>query len=86
LRKLDVSDNVLETLPDDVDRLKELRVLILWDNPIGHYPNSLGLLEKLEVLDLLNNQIGYDTQTRLKNILPNTKIIMSAPCRCEDGE
>jgi Leucine-rich repeat (LRR) protein len=86
LRTLDIADNFIERIPEEIDRLKELRLFILWDNPISYYPNSLGLLENLEILDLLNNQMNIDTQTRLTNILPKTRIIMSAPCRCEDGE
>jgi Leucine-rich repeat (LRR) protein len=86
LETLDLADNFIERIPEEVDRLKNLRLLILWDNPINYYPNSLGLLENLEILDLLNNQMNIDTQTRLRNILPKARIIMSAPCRCEDGE
>jgi Leucine-rich repeat (LRR) protein len=86
MKSVDLSDNFLDRIPENINQLKSLKILILWDNPISVYPNSLGLLEELEILDLLNNQMNSDTQTRLNNILPQTRIIMSPPCRCQDGE
>lgn len=86
LRHLDLSDNYLSVIPDRIEDLDSLRYLILWDNPITLYPNSMGMLEKLEYLDLLHNQMGADTQDRLTNILPRTRIIFSAPCRCEESD
>ena len=86
LRRLDFSDNFLTEIPESIENLQELRLLILWDNPINSYPNELGELNKLEHLDLLNNIMSYDTQERLISLLPKCNIIMSTPCRCEDGQ
>lgn len=86
LRRLDLHDNFVTEIPEAVENLKELRLLILWDNPINNYPNELGELSNLEHLDLLNNVMSFDTQERLLSLLPKCNIIMSVPCRCEDGQ
>ncbi len=86
LRKLDVADNEITTIPDHFDELQQLEILSLWDNPIESYPESMSELGKLKYLDLLHNQINFETQDRLRSMLPGVKIIMSPPCNCQDGE
>ena len=86
LRVLDLGDNLISKIPDDIDHLGTLESLILWDNPVEYYPVSLGDLPALKYLDLLHNQISYDTLDRLKAALPDTRIITSEPCTCQDGE
>jgi Leucine-rich repeat (LRR) protein len=86
LKKLDVGDNLISYIPSDLEKLQKLEILSLWDNPIQAYPAELGDLPNLKILDLLNNQMGRNTQERVQNMLPNCRIIMSAPCNCEDEE
>jgi Leucine-rich repeat (LRR) protein len=85
LKKLDLADNLISIIPDKIDELAELETMALWDNPIEVYPDALGDLDQLRTLDLLHNQINYDTQERLRTLLPRCKIIMSPPCACQDG-
>jgi len=66
--------------------LSALEILALWDNPISYYPEALSDMKSLQVLDLLHNQISRDTQERLRNSIPDAKIIMSPPCSCQDGD
>jgi hypothetical protein len=44
------------------------------------------MLERLEYFDLLHNQISAETQEWLYTVLPQAKVIMSAPCNCSDGQ
>ena len=49
---------------------------------IGHYPPSLSRLEHLVELDLLHNEMSVDEQTWVQELLPNTTLHFSEPCRC----
>jgi leucine-rich repeat protein SHOC2 len=80
---LDLSENSLEEIPDAIENLASLQKLILWGNLLRYFPTSLGQLEKLEDFDLLHNDMNQDEQDRLKNLLPNTFIHFSPPCRCD---
>ena len=82
---LDLADNVIEVIPNEINQLSKLETLALWDNPITTYPESLTQMNHLKVFDLLNNAMSRETQERLKEGLPNCKIIMSPPCACLDG-
>jgi Leucine-rich repeat (LRR) protein len=86
LRVLNLADNLIELIPDEIDRLGMLETLALWDNPITYYPERLTEMPQLRVLDLLNNAMSRDTHERLKNGLPNCRVIMSPPCACMDGD
>lgn len=52
LTKVDASGNQLTSLPDSIQALKELVVLILHHNAIGYVSPAVGALEALQVLDL----------------------------------
>ena len=86
LKMLDLADNIIEVIPNEIDDLSHLETLALWDNPITTYPETLMNLQRLKVLDLLNNAISKETQQRMKEGLPECKIIMSPPCACMDGD
>ncbi len=86
LKRLDMSNNFIGAIPNGIDALYLLESLVLWDNPIAEYPATLEDLTHLMVLDLLHNQISYDTQARIREMLPKTKVITSDPCACQDGE
>ena len=86
LRVMLLADNLIELIPDEIDHLTKLETLALWDNPITYYPERLTEMQQLRVLDVLNNAMSRDTQERLKNGLPNCRVIMSPPCSCMDGD
>jgi leucine-rich repeat protein SHOC2 len=58
LRRLDLSDNLLERLPEPVFRaLPRLRELVLTGNRLAHLPPHLGLLTALEALRVGGNAL-----------------------------
>jgi len=58
LRQLDLSDQLITTLPDSLGNLERLKELNLSHNQIATLPDSLGNLEWLTELNLSHNQIA----------------------------
>jgi Leucine-rich repeat (LRR) protein len=54
LRILDLEENYLETIPNEVGRLKELSRLILQSNVLTQLPRAIGQLVTFSVLGDLN--------------------------------
>jgi len=46
-------------LPPDIDRFKQLEVLIVWSDSIKYLPYKIGNLKKLRYLDMSFNKISY---------------------------
>ena len=53
--------NRLSALPDDIGRLRKLRLLDASYNKLTAVPRGLGMLEHLEVVDLSHNYISAVT-------------------------
>ena len=58
LEILDLSGNRLSSLPDDLHRLKHLKVLFLSNNAFEVFPSVLGRCERLEMIGFKSNRIG----------------------------
>jgi Leucine-rich repeat (LRR) protein len=83
LRILNVNQNELYVLPPQIGKLKHLEVLDLWSNNIGAFPDELQQISgNLKVLDLRSILVNRETQERVKNMLPQTKVYFSPPCKC----
>ncbi|VWX57722.1 Serine/threonine protein kinase [Burkholderiales bacterium 8X] len=57
LEVLDLSDNALEDLPEDLDRLHRLRVLFCSNNAFTHLPAVIGRCASLEMVGFKANRI-----------------------------
>jgi predicted Ser/Thr protein kinase len=57
LEVLDLSDNELESLPNDFYRFKKLKRLFISNNQLDHVPSVLAKLPNLFMIGLRNNQI-----------------------------
>ncbi|SCK40770.1 Leucine rich repeat-containing protein [Variovorax sp. HW608] len=57
LEVLDLSGNALGTLPDDLHRLTQLRVLFCSDNPFTEMPAALGRCARLDMVAFKANRI-----------------------------
>ena len=58
LETLNLSGNALSSLPDDLPRLKNLRVIFCSDNKFTTVPEILGQCEHLEIIGFKANQIA----------------------------
>ena len=68
LEILDLSNNALNSLPDDLYRLTELRILFCSNNQFTELPVSLGQCPKLEMIGFKNNQISRVPSESLPDI------------------
>ncbi|MGA7776453.1 MAG: leucine-rich repeat-containing protein kinase family protein [Paraburkholderia sp.] len=57
LEVLDLSGNALTSLPDDLPRLRNLRILFASDNPFTELPDVLGQCERLSMVGFKANRI-----------------------------
>ena len=80
---VDINQNELTMLPPQIGKLKKLQYLDLWGNDIGIFPEELkDIADNLKVLDLRVILINYDSQDRIRKLLPHTTIYFDAPCKC----
>jgi Leucine-rich repeat (LRR) protein len=80
---LNMNNNELVMLPPQIGKLKKLKYLDLWNNSISTFPEELKeISETLKVMDLRVILINYDSQDRIRKLLPKTTIYMDAPCHC----
>lgn len=68
LEYLDLTDNNIDSLPEDFYRFKNLKILFLSNNRFNHVPKVLSKLPKLSMIGIRNNQI----KTFEENSLPLT--------------
>jgi hypothetical protein len=59
LEVLNLSGNQLTSLPDDLPRLKKLKVVFCSDNPFTHFPEVLGACTGLQIVGFKANQIAH---------------------------
>jgi len=81
---LEMGDNMIDSIPLNIDKIEALESLELWDNVLAYFPASLSDLPNLHRLDLLHNDMVFEEQEALRNWLPSqVELILSAPCRCD---
>ncbi|MDP3533205.1 MAG: leucine-rich repeat domain-containing protein [Alphaproteobacteria bacterium] len=73
IKELDLQNCMIESLPDEISKLKELRVLNLSNNKISTLPENIVTLNKLNYLNLSNNQ--FTTLPMNLHTLPQIKFI-----------
>ena len=80
---LGLNRNLIESLPQSIGSLPYLEILELWDNELDSIPKEISRLTKLRVLELRGILFNDEEQTRVKSLLPNTKIYFSPGCNCK---
>lgn len=73
ITKLDLSNNCIETLPEEIGNLVNLEHLWINNNPIKKIPSSIENCKKLKVLDIRNTRLT--TLPRQMGTLTNVLII-----------
>jgi hypothetical protein len=82
---LEANQNEIVNIPPQIGKMKKLKYLDLWSNNISQFPEELKeLQDNLLVLDLRVILINYETQDRIRKMLPKTTIYFSPPCKCND--
>ena len=69
LEILNLSGNALSSLPDDLPRLKKLRVIFCSDNQFTEVPEVLGRCDGLEMVGFKANQISHLSAASLTRAL-----------------
>ncbi|MBC7663211.1 MAG: leucine-rich repeat domain-containing protein, partial [Caulobacter sp.] len=59
LQMLDLSGNRLRALPDDLPRLRKLRILFCSNNPFDSLPAVLGRCQRLDIVGFKANAIAH---------------------------
>jgi hypothetical protein len=84
---LELGDNMIDSIPLNIDNMRALKSLELWANVLEYFPASLSDLQNLGKLDLLHNDMVFEEQEALRSWLSQeVELILSAPCRCEFKE
>ena len=82
LRYLNINQNEIYRIPYSFGELENLENLDMWSNNLDYYPETIKNLKSLKVMDLRNILIPQAHQDALQQLLPNTLIYFSPPCRC----
>ena len=84
IRKLSLSRNNLQRLPEEFDSLKRLEILLLDHNCIEELPHSLGKLEHLQILDISFNKLRilsseFCSLSKMRILEAHSNCIMDLP-------
>lgn len=83
LTHIDVSRNPIQSLPETIGMLPKLQRLVAWQTGVRELPPSFVALSGiLEVLDLRACMLTEEGWTRIKDLLPDTKVLWDASCNC----
>ena len=77
-------ENQLTHFPEGVNNLVNLEFLDLWSNEIEYLPPPIQDLKNLKLLDMRITLTNREIQEAIREMLPDTKIYFSAPCKCGD--
>ncbi len=88
LEELHLKSCGIESLPDEILQLKNLKVLNLeWNYKLKQLPEGfISAMQQLEVLNIANCGFDADLYYKLKQELPKTKVIIKRARRKEQGE
>lgn len=85
LKFLCISRNILETLPNSISNLNQLVCIDAWDNPLYILPESIiSLKNSLKTLDLRQIPLTKSEYNAMQELLPNTEILFTDICECEN--
>ena len=84
LRVLVLSRNNLVSIPSAFGDLEKLESLDLWDNDLLPLPDEIAKLKSLKTLDLRGILFSEEEHSRIKTLLPDTKIFLSPSCNCKN--
>ncbi|MFO7722331.1 MAG: leucine-rich repeat domain-containing protein [Bacteroidales bacterium] len=86
LEIMDLSRNYINTFPPQIQHLKSLTCLIIWKNEVGRLPDEIAALkDNIKYLDIRHNPYPPENIQILEGLLPDTTILKTRHCACNDG-
>lgn len=82
IRYLDFGMNNILALPHEMGKLINLEFLQIWGNEITALPASMEKLENLKYLDMRTIILTTSERENLKDMFPQTEILVSPDCNC----
>ncbi len=85
LEMLIISRNIIEILPDSIAKLRNLHTIDAWDNPMYVLPESIVRIQNtLKTIDLRQIPLTKSEYEEMEKLLPNTDILFTNICECEN--
>lgn len=86
LEKLIINRNKIEELPESIGNLKKLELIDAWNTTLYVLPSSITELKKtLKTIDLRQIPLRETELEAMEKMLPNTKILFTSVCECENN-
>ena len=86
LEKLIVNRNKIEELPESIGNLKKLEMIDAWSTTLYVLPTSITELKKtLQTIDLRQIPLRDTELEAMEKMLPDTKILFTSVCECENN-
>ncbi len=76
------NNNDLGAIPYQMGNLEKLEYLDLWNNNLSYFPESLEKLKNLKIFDLRHILLNEEQQAKLREMMPNTQLLMDRACNC----
>ncbi len=82
LEELTISRIEFPSIPSQIGNMGSLRFIDFYGSAITSLPEEIQYLNKLERFDLSGIALNVKEQKAIKELLPNVKVRMDAPCNC----
>lgn len=82
LKIISLNSNDVNYISPSIQKLLQLEILDLWNTNVTSLPEQITRLEKLKEIDLRGISMNPTQQQQILDLLPNVKILLSAPCNC----
>lgn len=82
LKIISLNSNEINYISPSIQKLLQLEILDLWNTNVTSLPEQITRLEKLKEIDLRGITMNPTQQQQILDLLPNVKILLSAPCNC----
>lgn len=82
IEELILNRNDFSYIPPCINYCQKLTSIDLWETPVTSLPNEMHSIPTLKSIDFSGVRMNPTQQKNLKELLPNVKLILDAPCDC----